>query len=190
MHAKIKINSLAVFTTVFVFLMGPPALNSQEVGIGPQVGIPIPNSCTVAGTWYGGGPAAKYLLTVIPDGSGDFTMMGNSAFSQAALGFPVQTAYSGAIKKGRRNFYESFGIQMVNANNAFPAPTPEILAVHATVRLVDCDTLIFSYDFFGGYYWSTMKTPFLDVPDYVVVPPPFTETYHKMPTTCKQCAKQ
>jgi len=159
-----------------------PALWSQEAGS-------MPRSCNIAGTWYGGGAEAKYLMTIIQDPGGDFVALGDGAFSQISFGLPVQTMYSGTIVKGSGRGYEFFSIGMVNNTTNFPAPTPEVWGVHSTVRMTDCNTLVFDYDFFGAYSWPTTKTPFLSQPDYVVVPPPFQETYHRMPTRCTVCSK-
>jgi hypothetical protein len=79
---------------------------------------------------------------------------------------------------------------MVNKSAAFPAPNPELWAVHGTARLVDCNTLQLDYDFFGAYHMPTEKKPFLSEPDYVVVPAPFVERYQKVPNKCTVCGKK
>ncbi len=172
---------LAISILAAAVVLNPPALWSQEAATA---------SCAMAGTWYGGGEVVKYLMTVIPGPGGDYTATADGAYSLDALGFPVKTIWSGSIVKGSGKDYEFFAISLLNKTSAFPAPTPDLQAVHATARLTDCNTLQFDYDFFGGYLWPTDKIPFLSVPDYVVVPPPFSETYHRMPATCTQCAKQ
>jgi hypothetical protein len=148
------------------------------------------SSCTMAGTWYGGGPLAKYMITVIQTPGGTFTMMGYAAFTQVSLGYPVTTTFSDSIIKARGKGWEFFGTGMVNTSALFPAPNPELWALHGKAHLSGCDTLQLDYDFFGAYFMPTDKKPFLSVPDYVVVPPPFSETYQRMPTTCTQCGDQ
>jgi hypothetical protein len=142
-------------------------------------------SCDFTGTWYGGGPTTKYLTNITQDPGGKFNMLGSAAFSQATLGFPVATFFANSIVKGHGNSWEFFGIGLVNRSSGFPAPDPEIWAIHGTAHLSDCNTLQLEYDFFGAYAMSTQKKPFLSTPDYVVVPPPFSETYQRMPTTCR-----
>jgi hypothetical protein len=147
----------------------------------------VQGACTLAGTWYGGSSDAKYLLSITRDPGGDFTMVGYASFTQETLGYPITTAFSNSILKNRRKGYEGYGIGMVNNTTAFPAPSPEVWAAHYTVRFLDCNTIELDYDFFGAYLWASNKTPFIDPPDYVVVPPPFSETYRRMPTVCPQC---
>jgi len=145
-------------------------------------------SCSMAGTWYGGGDAAKYLTYIAPGAGSDFSLVSDGAFSLGTLGLPVKTIYTGSITRNQGKF-DVYAMSFVNDTTAFPAPVPQINAAHATATLVDCDTLRFDFDFFGGYLWNSNKTPFVDTPDYVVSPPPFSEVYHRMPTTCPQCAK-
>jgi hypothetical protein len=142
----------------------------------------------MAGTWFGGGDAAKYLAVITPGASNDFNLVFDGAYSLTTLGFPVKTIWSGSIVRTNTTF-DLYAIGMTNASTGFPAPTPDVWAVHAKVRLTDCNTLHIDYDFFGAYYWSSNKTPFVDLPDYVVAPPPFSETYKRMPTTCQQCGR-
>ena len=156
----------------------------------PQEPDHVPGACTLAGTWYGGSSEAKYMFTVIAGTGGDYTAIGDAAFSQVTLGYPITTAFSNSIVKNRRKGYEGYGIGMVNSTDAFPAPSPEVWAIHFAVRFIDCDTIELDYDFFGAYLWLSNKTPFVDPPDYVVVPPPFSETYRRMPTVCPQCPHQ
>jgi len=166
---------LVVILVIFV----TPALVAQQVGN---------TSCTMAGVWYGGGEVAKYMVTITADSGGHFSMVGVGAFTQASLGYPVTTSFSNSIVKNQGN-WEFFGTGMVNQSSEFPAPNPELWALHGTARLIGCNTLQLDYDFFGAYFMPTDKTPFLSNPDYVVVPPPFSETYQKMPTKCTVCGK-
>lgn len=151
--------------------------------------LAIPPNCDLAGSWYGGGPAAKYMLTIIQNPGGNYTMVGAAGFTQESLGYPVTTPFMNSIVKLPGNRLEFFGTGMVNNSNGFPAPTPEVWALHGTARLISCNTLQLDYDFFGAYFMPMDKKPFIDNPDYVVVPPPFSETYTKMPTTCPLCGK-
>jgi hypothetical protein len=177
---KWRFPSVLVLAAAIAF--SAPALWSQGVE-------QVQGSCTMDGTWYGGGPLTKYLLTIIANPGGDYTMTGYAAFTQATLGIPVTTTFSNSIVKVGRRAWEFFGIGMINKSAGFPAPTPEVWALHGTARLKDCNTLQLDYDFFGAYLLPTEKKPFISPPDHVIVPPPFSETYERMPTTCTQCSK-
>ena len=161
-------------------------LNSQ-IPRADGVNNSVPRQCDLAGVWYGGSPDAQYMLTIIQDPGGNYTMIGAAAFTQQSLGYPVTTPFSSSIVKLPSNRFEFFGTGMVNTSDGFPAPTPELWALHGTARLTNCDSLQLDYDFFGAYFMPTDKKPFFSSPDYVVVPPPFSETYKKMPTKCVQC---
>jgi len=174
---------VSVLVLVAAAAFSPALLRSEETG-------PIQASCSMEGTWYGGSALAKYLITITAAPGGDYAMTGYAAFSQATLGYPVTTAFSNSIVRSRGGAWEFFGIGMVNRSSGFPAPTPEVWAVHGTARLTDCSTLQLDYDFFGAYLLPTEKKPFLSPPDYVIVPPPFSETYQRMPTTCTQCLRR
>ena len=107
------------FAAVLIFLIAivmPPLLASQAVG---------PASCTMAGVWYDGSPAAKYMLTITTDSGQHYTMSGAAAFTQASLGYPVTTTFSNSIVKTGAG-WEFFGAGMVNQSAAFPAPDPEV----------------------------------------------------------------
>lgn len=150
-------------------------------------------SCDLAGTWYGGGETAKYVMVITHDQGDRYNGVSQGAFSGADLGFPLATIFAGSMVKGRGNSYEGFAIGMMNSTTSFPylptdpAANPQVWAVHSNVYLVDCNTLREDYDFFGAYQQPTDKIPFVSAPDYVVVPPPFSETYRRMPTKCLQC---
>jgi|SRR6516225_3978062 len=149
-----------------------------------------PRKCDLAGVWYGGSPDAQYMLTVIQDPGGNYTMIGAAGFTQVSLGYPVTTTFSSSIVKLPGNRLEFFGTGMVNKSDGFPAPNPELWALHGTARLTNCNSMQLDYDFFGAYFIPTNKTPFISNPDYVVVPPPFSETYKRMPTKCRPCGGQ
>ncbi len=167
-------------TLLILFVLSGPALWSDDQQHGQQ-------ACTFAGTWYGGGADAKYMLTIIANPGGNYTMLGYAGFTQVNLGYPVTTTFSNTIVKGPGKKWQFFGGGMVNQSASFPAPNPELWALHGTARLTDCSTLKLDYDFFGAYLMPTTKIPLMDKPDYVVVPPPFSETYQRLPTTCGQC---
>ena len=178
-------------------LLAPSAAWSEDAKAGlwgPQDGDPAHTSCTLDGIWYGGGPDAKYVMTVIPNPGGDYTTIGFGAFTQASLGYPVTTAFPGITIKGHGKKWEFFGTGMVNTSDKFPAPNPELWAVHGTGTLIENCILKLDYDFFGAYYVPTVvpfdKKPFIDPPDYSLIPPVFSETYQKMPVKCPLCPKQ
>ena len=101
----------------------------------------------------------------------------------------MSTIWTGPVVQNN-GVYEHYIISLWNASGEFPAPTPEVQAVHATFKFIDCNTLELDYDFFGAYLWTSNKTPFVDDPDYVPVPPPFTEVYHRVQAgSCPQCQK-
>lgn len=157
-------------------------------------------ACDLSGTWYGGGEVTKYLLTLTPRGIfGDsYNLVFNGAYSMAKapspmVPIPVTTPFTGVVI---RNYWGSSApyivtfAGMMNTSDAFPAPTPQVWALHATAKLTDCNTLEIDYDFFGAYLMPMTKVPFVDQPDYVPVPPPFTETYKRVPVTCSICKAQ
>jgi hypothetical protein len=149
-----------------------------------EISCPAPGSCSLEGTWYGGSQTAKYLLTIVPTTGGDYTMIWDGAYPPQALGpgIVVKTMITGSIIKIRRRGYEAFAIGM--AATADANALPSIGSVHAVVSFTGCDTMSLKFDFFGMYMWG--KTPFIDFPD-VTMPAGFTETYKRMPTTCKVC---
>ena len=151
-------------------------------------------SCNLEGTWFGGSADAKFLLTITQTPGGDYTISFGPAFSMADMGLVVATACNGSITKTPGKDYEVFAIVMANRTPGHPAPTVDVMGVHGFVRVIDCNTIRIDYDFYGGYLadsiWTLGKMPFLDIPDYVPNPPPFSETYRRMPTTCAQCPNQ
>ena len=54
----------------------------------------VVSKCDLAGVWYGGGPDAQYMLTIIQNPGGNHTMIGAAAFTQQNLGYPVTTPFS------------------------------------------------------------------------------------------------
>jgi hypothetical protein len=82
---------------------------------------------------------------------------------------------------GLHKTLEFSSISLATNTTGFPAPTPEVWAVHGFVKFTSCDSIKIDYDLFGAYYWTSNKVPFVSDPDYVVVPQPFTETYLRMP---------
>jgi len=188
---KPRICKLVVTISLFVALtFAMPCLAQNLNAQVPRADVgsaTVPNKCDLAGVWYGGSPVAQYMLTIIQNPGGNYTMIGAAAFTQQSLGYPVTTPFSTSVVKLPGNRLEFFGTGMVNKSDGFPAPNPELWAVHATGRLTSGDSLQLDYDFFGGYFTPTDKRPFISNPDYVVVPPPFTETYNRMPTKCALC---
>ena len=90
---------------------------------------------------------------------------------------------------GKRS-YVNHVIALANLSAAPPPAggiNPQVWAIRAHVRLVDCDTLESEIDFFGVYSWGT--TPFLDTPEGSRLPPSgvITETYRRMASDCSVC---
>lgn len=156
----------------------------------PSFAQTLPRSCTVAGVWYGGSVNAKYMLAIVEDPGGNYTMAGLPGFSLATWGFPVLSDFWSVLLKVPGDHVEFFGTGLLNSSTNFPAPNAELWAVHGTGYLTACDSLQLDYDFFGAYFIPTDKVPFTSPPDYVVVPPPFSETYTRVPTKCTQCGNQ
>jgi hypothetical protein len=144
-------------------------------------------SCSLEGTWYGGSDQVKYLLTILPGARSDYTLIWSGAYAPAGIGYAAVTIVTGSIIRVPGGGFEAFAIAMANRVNI--GPTPEIVAVHANLRFADCNSLTFNFDFFGAYAWVSNKTPFLDPPDAIPGPTPFTETYKRMPTICAFCGK-
>ena len=82
----------------------------------------VVSKCDLAGVWYGGGPDAQYMLTIIQNPGGNHTMIGAAAFTQQNLGYPVTTPFSTSVVKLPGNRLEFFGTGMVNKSDGFPAP--------------------------------------------------------------------
>ncbi len=187
-----------VLSSVLVLAAGlaltSPCLRAEELQP-----VQAAAACDVTGTWYGGGEVVKYLMTIIPDErayifnqgrSISYTLFFHASSSLAGMGFPVGTPASGSIiKRYSKSGWTIDAYAIAMPNHQEFGPTPDIFAVHATGQMTDCNSLTLNYDFFGGYLWTSNKIPFTDAPDYVPVPPPFTETYKRMPTKCAQCGQ-
>jgi len=148
-------------------------------------------SCSPVGTWYGGQESpAKYLLTIVPIRPGHYGVRYDQGFTPP---IPKLSAWSGNLIKVGRGSYVNHAIALANMSAAPPAAggiNPQVWAIRAHVRLVDCDTLQSEIDFFGVYSWGA--TPFVDTPDGSRLPPSgmITETYRRIPATCPACPEQ
>jgi hypothetical protein len=161
------------------------------------------NECSPAGTWYGGSAPAKYLFTVMPSRAGVFTTLGQAAFKPNPAAVAVLTNYSGTMtaEEGTGR-YIGHAIAIANPTDAPPNPAtpsyPPVWAVEEYFTLTDCNTLSSVITFFGGYNWLSLeplvpgvkpKVPFLDPPDFIrngIPPGTATESYHRVPSTCKR----
>jgi len=147
------------------------------------------HSCSPVGTWYGGAEnnTAKYLLTIVPILPGHYGVRYDQGFTAP---IPKLSAWSGKLIKVGKGSYANHAIALANLSAA-PPPAggidPQIWAIRAHVRLVDCDTLESEIDFFGVYSWGA--TPFLDTPDGSRLPPSgvIKETYRRMAGHCPVC---
>jgi hypothetical protein len=151
-------------------------------------------ACPLTGTWYGGSDAATYQLTVIPHLSG---FAGPEEYTCSfVLGDPlpppttIATPATGSIRQRLTRKGLGYDLTATVLVNTPDGQHHSVLAVHGRARLDGCDTLVVSYDLFGGYFWPTTKTPLLDEPDFPAAPVPFVETYRRMPQYCKVCSAQ
>lgn len=149
------------------------------------------NDCTPAGTWYGGAQtAAKYLLQATPDRAGDFATTFHQGFTPPNPPLARLTPFEGRMVYRGANRYDTYGIALGN-RTTIPPPAggeaADLYAVRGQAELLDCDTLQFVITFFarydGGENWGK-KVPFVDDPDFHMLPPPntITEVYRRMPT--------
>ena len=146
-------------------------------------------NCSPVGTWYGGAAEnpAKYLLTIVPIRPGHYGARYDQGFTPA---IPKLSAWSGSLIKVAHGTYVNQAIALANLSAAPPPAggiNPQIWAIRARVRLVDCHTLESEIDFYGVYPWGA--TPFLDEPESSRLPPSgvIQETYRRMARGCSVC---
>jgi hypothetical protein len=149
---------------------------------------PIPNNCSLVGTWYGGSDY-KYMTMITPITGERFAIRSEAVYDNNAWGYKAWTSWSGELVRVDGGRYVAHAISMFTTSSD-PQPPPdsfELDGVRAWVEFKNCDTLHFYYDFFGAYF-DLNKTPFVDTPDLNYLPPGgINETYRRMPTTCPAC---
>lgn len=163
----------------------PAAITCLGQGIG--------NDCSLAGTWYGVGDGAKYLMTIIPIRGNEYATIVHPGFKPKV---PALAAYSGVTIMKSGNFYTSNLIALANTSDLPPLPGspslfPQIWAVRSLIHLLDCNTLHNEIVFWGAYLSTSNKVPFQDAPDAYLLQPPATEieTYRRMPKDCAICVQ-
>jgi hypothetical protein len=147
------------------------------------------DSCSFAGTWYGGSAGAKYLMTIVPKGGNSYSVTAEGAYTLAALGVVVNTSYSGEMVKVGPKRYEARLITLLTYQTT-PPPTAggalEIDAARAFMELTGCNEMTSTIDYFVGY-WGWGKEPFVDEPDIDLLVElnggePLIETYRRIST--------
>ncbi|HXY39297.1 MAG TPA: hypothetical protein VEQ10_06485 [Vicinamibacteria bacterium] len=145
-------------------------------------------SCSPVGTWYGGQESpAKYLLTIAPIRPGHYGVRYDQGFTPA---IPKLSGWSGNLIRVGKGSYVNHAIALANTSAAPPTAggiNPQVWAIRAHLRFVDCDTLESEIDFFGVYSWGA--TPFVDTPDGSRLPPSgvIEETYRRVTGGCPVC---
>ncbi len=145
-------------------------------------------SCSPMGTWYGGGDY-KYVITILPATGNRFPMTSEGVYSQAAFGYTAWTSWTGELVKLSHGLYVAQEISMYTTSPEMqpPSNSVELDAVRGWMEFIDCNTVKFSYDFFGAYF-DLNKIPFVDPVDLNYLPPGgITETYRRMPGKCPAC---
>jgi hypothetical protein len=158
-----------------------------------------PANCNLAGTWYGGSdPAYSYLWSFVPSAQGRFfstaELAGAGVVDPSVWGYIWTTAWNGETVKSGPATYESWSIQYLiwdpaaAAEAGVDSSSPELDVVHSTMQFLDCNTLISTVDYYGGYFAfdSATETPFITPVDVdwldVYGVTTLVETYHRMPT--------
>lgn len=151
--------------------------------------IPAPGACSPVGTWYGGSDY-KYISTITPIAGQTFAITSDPVFDNGSFGYKGWTSWSGQIVKTTAKGYVTQVIGMFTTSSELPPPpnSYELDGARARMEFLDCDTLQFTYDFFGAYF-DLNKVPFVDAPDLNYLPPGgIVETYHRMPGRCPACS--
>jgi len=147
------------------------------------------NNCSPAGVWYGGGEL-RYVITLTPISETRFAMRGEGAYSQAAWGYTGWTSFSGELIKRKDGRYvgQEIAIYTTSPEMQPPLNSIEVDGVRGWMKFIDCDSVQFSYDFYGAYF-DLNKVPFVDPPDVNYLPPGgISETYRRIPTRCPACS--
>lgn len=148
----------------------------------------VHKTCSPAGTWYGGSDY-KYLTTITPIEGNTFAIRGEAVYSQGAWGYTGWTSWSGELVKTKDGRYVDHSISMYTTSFEMQPPVGsfELDAVRGWMEFLNCDTIQFTYDFFGAYF-DLNKLPFVDLPDLNYLPPGgITESYSRMRTKCPAC---
>ena len=150
-------------------------------------------NCSPAGTWYGGSDTtAKYMAFISPLEGNRFSIIWDGAYDTAGLGFPVSTKIYGEFRQEKyKEFrYAGTALGMTNTSADFPPKgNPALMGVHYRVRMDGCDAMVVVHDFFGGWWWDSHKTPFVDQADFVAAPTPIVETYKRLSIHCPACTQ-
>lgn len=173
-----KFRYLLVFAAVFLALAGTAF--AQGGG----------KSCDINGTWYGGSDDNfQYLWTISPISDGRHSVVVQGALDFRQWGYTYWTTFSGEITKTGARDYESHAMSyLVWDPAAVPdgvdPKVPEVDIEHSRIRFPDCNTMIATFDVYGGYpNFTSQVTPFVTplVWDYLGGEK-IVETYHRMPT--------
>jgi hypothetical protein len=191
--------SLCVISCALLVLIAFPALAQSSSPDNLSLLSANPASCSLAGTWYAGSdPTYSYLWSFTPSAQDRFfsvtELAGAGVLDPSVWGYMWTTAWSGEAVKTGPATYEWWGIQYLIWDPAaadgagVDGSSPELDVGHSTIRFLDCNTLISTIDYYGGYFAfdNATETPFvtpldvnwLDVYGVTTI----VETYHRMPT--------
>lgn len=193
---------VSALSGMVLILLVVPAL-AQNVTAGqasPQAANPI--SCSLAGVWYGGSdPTYSYMMSFVPTTQDRFfsvaELAGAGVLDPSVWGYKWTTAWHGEVVKSGPNSWEQWGIQYLIWDPAAAAAqgvdgsAPELDVVHGKFHFTDCNTLVSTIDYYGGYFAFNQfnvptRTPFVTPVDVnwleVYGVETIVETYHRMPS--------
>lgn len=195
---------ISLISGVLLILVAIPTLGQTSLP-GDRSPTANPASCSLAGTWFGGSdPSYSYLQSFTPTAQDRYfnvaELAGAGVLDPSVWGYMWTTAWNGEAVKSGPNRYEAWGIQYLIWDPAAAAAagvdgsSPELDVVHSTLQFVDCNTLISTIDYYGGYFAfdNATETPFvtplevnwLEVYGVTTI----VETYHRMLTPANPLA--
>ena len=144
--------------------------------------------CSPAGTWIGGGDAAKYMMNLVPMTPWRYTSVAQGSYLPSETGNAAATNWTGEIVRRPFRQWKGWAVQVASSTGVlFPDPANiTIGAVKSVVEFQGCDTMIVTIDFFEIYFWDSIYGPdpskelLVDPGDIPAPPTPIVEVYHRV----------